>query len=176
MTALSRYVQTEDLLLGLEVADKRQLFQTIGLHTERIGNLPADAVASALMRREMAGSTALGLGVAIPHARASGLNHVRALYVRLVPGLDFDAPDAGLVSDALVLLVPSPANQEHLELLAHTASLFSDRAFRAALQACQNPIEIKALFDGWTPEARARCDPSRSGNAGEDDMQTMTTR
>lgn len=150
MTALSRYVQTEDLLLGLEVADKRQLFQTIGLHTERIGNLPADAVASALMRREMAGSTALGLGVAIPHARVSGLNHIRALYVRLVPGLEFDAPDIGQVSDALVLLVPSPATEAHLELLAHAAALFSDSGFRAALQARHNPVEIKALFDEWT--------------------------
>lgn len=165
MTTLSRYVHAEDVLLGLEVADKRQLFQAIGLHTERIGNLPADAVASALMRREMAGSTALGLGVAIPHARVSGLNHIRALYVRLVPGLDFDASDAGLVSDAMVLLVPSPANQEHLELLAHMASLFSDRAFRAALQTRDNPIEVKVLFDGWRLEVLARCDPSRIGNA-----------
>lgn len=60
MTVLGIYLQAEDVLLGLNVSNKRQLFQAIGLHTERIGGLPADAVASALMRRELAGSTALG--------------------------------------------------------------------------------------------------------------------
>ena len=89
MTVLGIYLQAEDVLLGLNVSNKRQLFQAIGLHTERIGGLPADAVASALMRRELAGSTALGLGVAIPHARVNILKRIRALYVRLVPGLEF---------------------------------------------------------------------------------------
>ncbi len=150
MTVLGTYLQAEDVLLGLKVSDKRQLFQAIGLHTERIGGLPADAVASALMRRELAGSTALGLGVAIPHARVNVLKRIRALHVRLVPELDFDATDNEPVSDAVVLLVPSPANDAHLELLAHAAALFSDSAFRAALQARHNPVEIKALFDEWT--------------------------
>lgn len=149
MTVLGTYLQAEDVLLGLKVSDKRQLFQAIGLHTERIGGLPADAVASALMRRELAGSTALGLGVAIPHARVNVLKRIRALHVRLVPELDFDATDNEPVSDAVVLLVPSPANDAHLELLAHAAALFSDNAFRAALQARHNPVEIKALFDDW---------------------------
>lgn len=149
MTVLGTYLQAEDVLLGLKVSDKRQLFQAIGLHTERIGGLPTDAVASALMRRELAGSTALGLGVAIPHARVNVLKRIRALHVRLVPELDFDATDNEPVSDAVVLLVPSPANDAHLELLAHAAALFSDSAFRAALQARHNPVEIKALFDDW---------------------------
>lgn len=149
MTVLGTYLQAEDVLLGLKVSDKRQLFQAIGLHTERIGGLPADAVASALMRRELAGSTALGRGVAIPHARVNVLKRIRALHVRLVPELDFDATDNEPVSDAVVLLVPSPANDAHLELLAHAAALFSDSAFRAALQARHNPVEIKALFDDW---------------------------
>lgn len=149
MTVLGTYLQAEDVLLGLKVSDKRQLFQAIGLHTERIGGLPADAVASALMRRELAGSTALGLGVAIPHARVNVLKRIGALHVRLVPELDFDATDNEPVSDAVVLLVPSPANDAHLELLAHAAALFSDSAFRAALQARHNPVEIKALFDDW---------------------------
>ncbi len=126
-----------------------QLFQAIGLHTERIGGLPTDAVASALMRRELTGSTALGLGVAIPHARVNILKRIRALHVRLVPGLDFDAPDHEPVSDAVVLLVPSPATGAHLEILAHAAALFSDSGFRAALQARHNPVEIRALFDDW---------------------------
>lgn len=149
MTALSRYVQAEDVLLGLPVADKRQLFQAIGLHVQRMGGLMADDVSSGLMRREQAGSTGLGLGVAVPHARVKGLNHIRALYVRPAAGLAFDAPDTQPVSDILVLLVPSPATQLHLELLAHVVSLFSDGAFRAALHARQSPFEIKRLINEW---------------------------
>jgi PTS system nitrogen regulatory IIA component len=149
MSALGTYLQVEDVLLGLQVADKLELFEAVGLHVEHIGGLAMEGVSSALMRREQAGSTALGQGVAIPHARVNGLARIRALYVRLAPGLEFDSPDAQPVSDVLVLMVPSPASQVHLELLAHVASLFSDRAFRAALQARQNSDEIKALFDEW---------------------------
>lgn len=149
MNALGTYLRVEDVLLGLQVADKRELFEAVGLHVEHIGGLAMEGVSSALMRREQAGSTALGQGVAIPHARVNGLARIRALYLRLAPGLEFDSPDAQPVSDIFVLLVPSPATQLHLELLAHVASLFSDRAFRAALQARQNSDEIKALFDEW---------------------------
>ncbi|MPN24488.1 Nitrogen regulatory protein [bioreactor metagenome] len=147
MSALSTYLQAEDILLGLQVADKRQLFQAIGRHVQRIGGLAAKDVASGLTQRELAGSTGLGLGVAVPHARVKGLKHIRALYVRPAAGLAFGAPDAQPVADILVLLVPSPATQLHLELLAHVVSLLSDRAFRAALHARQSPVEIKMLLD-----------------------------
>jgi PTS system nitrogen regulatory IIA component len=149
MSALGRYLQAEDVLLGLRAANKRQLFHAIALHVQRFGGLTADSVLAALRQRESAGSTALGLGVAFPHARVGGLDHIRALYVRPIPGLAFDALDAQPVSDVLAFLVPAPAPRTHVELLAHAALLFSDQKFRAALHIRRSALEIKSLFDEW---------------------------
>jgi PTS system nitrogen regulatory IIA component len=90
--------------------------------------------------------------VAIPHARVAGLARVRALYVRLKSPIQFDAPDDEPVSDVLVLLVPAPATDEHLSLLAEAMQLFSDQRFRTRLHACTEGKEIARLFSAWPEE------------------------
>jgi len=149
MSTLGASLQVEDVLLDLPVASKQQLFDAVGRHVERSGGLSAEDVASGLMRREQAASTALGLGVAVPHARVKGLARMRVLYVRPAVGLAFDAPDEHAVRDIVVLLVPDPASQLHLDMLARVVSLFSDAAFRAALHGCQRPAQIRALVNTW---------------------------
>lgn len=69
MNAIARQLSPEDILLDVSVSDKAELFQVVGRHMERAHGLKQDQVAASLSRREMAGSTALGQGFAIPHAR-----------------------------------------------------------------------------------------------------------
>ncbi|QBK03395.1 PTS sugar transporter subunit IIA [Hylemonella gracilis] len=147
MNPLGDCLQTGDILLGLRTQTKLNLLMEISRHVERMHGLPAENVASALLRRERAGSTAIGEGVAIPHARVKDLDRILALYIRPASPLAFDAPDGQPVSDVLVLLVPSPAAQMHLDMLAQAASLFSHRAFRGALQRSETPWQIKQCFD-----------------------------
>lgn len=149
MSTLSTYLQVEDVVLDLEVPDKPHLFREIGRHMERVHALPFDWVVFGLLRREKAGSTALGEGVAIPHARVRDLDRVSALYMRLSPAIYFEAPDGKPVTDVLVLLVPGAATEIHLEILADAASLFSDQAFRKALHHCNDPAQVKEIFDRW---------------------------
>lgn len=151
MSALSPFLQVEDVVLDLQVTGKAQLFAHIGQHMERVHALAAETVVSGLMRREQAGSTALGEGVAIPHARVRDLDRVRVLYLRLTPALAFEAPDAQPVRDVLVLLVPGPATDEHLQILAYAASLFCDRGFRAVLHDCTEAEQVQQVFTCWTP-------------------------
>jgi nitrogen PTS system EIIA component len=147
MNGLSTYLEVGDILLGVRSADKSQLFEAIGRHVQAAHGVPAQSVVSALRRREMAGSTALGHGVAVPHARVAELDRIRILYVRLSRALHFDAPDGQPVSDVVVLMVPAPATQDHLDLLARVAELFSDGGFRATLHGCHTPDGIRQLFE-----------------------------
>lgn len=149
MSALSSHLEAGDILLEVQATDKRQLFEVIGRHMEAAHGVPADSVASSLQRRELAGSTALGQGVAIPHARVKELDRIRLVYVRLAPTVAFDTPDGQPVSDVVALMVPTPATQDHLDVLAHVASLFSDRDFRKTLRACQDPNQVKAVIERW---------------------------
>jgi PTS system nitrogen regulatory IIA component len=152
LNAIVRYLEPDDICLDLEVANKGQLFDAIGRHMERQHGLSNRWVVMSLSRREQAGSTGLGEGVAIPHARVNGLDRIRAMYARLKSPIPYDAPDGAPVSDVLVLLVPNPAADEHLRILAEATRLFSDRGFRKRLRASGNPQEVAQLFATW-PDA-----------------------
>ena len=99
---------------------------------ERHGLHAVDVYAS-LVERERIGSTALGCGVAMPHARVKGLARPVAAFVRTRLAIPFDAPDVKPVTDVLVLLVPRQATDEHLLLLAQAAEMFCDHSFREDL-------------------------------------------
>jgi PTS system nitrogen regulatory IIA component len=152
LNAIAQYLSPHDICLDVEVANKSRLFNFIGRHMEQGHGLPQDWVVGSLSRREQAGSTGLGEGVAIPHARVNGLDRIYALYVRLTPSIAFDAPDGRPVSDVLVLLVPNPATDEHLRILAEATQRFSDRRFRKRLHASSNSQEVVQLFSTW-PDA-----------------------
>ena len=143
----------QDILLDLQVSDKSQLIEAIGRHMERAHAMPRESVALSLAHREQIGSTGLGQGVAIPHARVKNLERIHVAYARLGSPIPFDAPDGQPVADVLVLLVPKQATEEHLTILAEATQLLSDRRFRERLHRCQHALEVKRLFESQ-PEGR----------------------
>jgi len=149
VNAIAECLWPQDVLLDVDVADKNDLFQAIGRHMQREHELAPNWVSLSLSRREQAASTGLGEGVAIPHARVEGLSRVHALYARLKSPIPFDAPDGSPVSHVLVLLVPYPAAEEHLALLAAASQLFSDRRFRNRLEQCTHVHDVLRLFSDW---------------------------
>jgi nitrogen PTS system EIIA component len=148
---ISDLLSCDDIILGLDVATKTRAFEAIADFLETRHGLAAEQVFASLAEREALGSTGLGRGVAIPHARVEGLHHAVAVFARLALPIAFDAPDAKPVSDMLVLLVPEQPNDEHLKILALVAEMFCDTSFRATLRSLDDPIDIHRLFAGWKP-------------------------
>jgi len=161
LNTIARYLLPQDVCLDFEVADKNALFEAIGHHMQREHGLPQHQIAHCLSRREQAGGTGVGEGVAIPHARIEGLGPIRAAYVRLVTPISFGAADGRPVSDVVVLLVPYPAADEHLQLLAETTRMFSDARFRASLHASRDPQEVARLFSQWPQSLLEKSVPAR---------------
>ena len=148
-TRIAELLSPEDILLDLEVSCKDQLIEQISRHMQRVHGLAHHTVALGLFHREQIASTALGEGVAIPHARVKDLERIRVAYARVRSPIPFDAPDGKAVIEALVLLVPKQATEEHLEILAEATQMLSDRRFREQLERCRRPMEVKRLFDSW---------------------------
>ncbi len=138
-----------DILLDVDATTRDRVFMEIGKLIEARHGLREHAVVAGLIEREELGSTALGQGVAIPHARLKGLTHPIAAFVRPRLAIPFDAPDGKPVSSLLVLLVPEGATDAHLELLAEAASMFCDKAFRDRLRTCAAASNIRATFADW---------------------------
>jgi nitrogen PTS system EIIA component len=153
-TRVAELLSADDIVLDLEVSCKDQLIEQVSRHMQRVHGLPHHLVAVSLFRRERIASTALGEGVAIPHARVKELDQIRVAYARAKSPICFDAPDGKPVSAALVLLVPKQATEEHLTILAEATQMLSDRRFRERLECCKHPLEVKRVFDSWRGAAK----------------------
>jgi nitrogen PTS system EIIA component len=99
--------------------------------------------------REQLGSTGVGHGIAIPHARMSQCAAPAGAFVRTKFAIPFDAPDGKPVSVFLGLIVPNKATERHLQLLATAAAMLSDSPFRDKLKSCTDRKEVGALLAAW---------------------------
>ena len=133
MKLLSRILPAANVMLELSVTSKKRVFEQAGLLFENQHGLERAAVYESLFARERLGSTGLGAGIAVPHGRVKGLKHSVAAFFRLTHPIAFEAPDQQPVKQLLFLLAPEDAAQQHLDILAEVAQLFSDEAFRLKL-------------------------------------------
>ncbi|MGH8075947.1 MAG: PTS sugar transporter subunit IIA [Lysobacter sp.] len=109
----------------------------------------ARTIGDGLREREQLASTAIGHGVAIPHARIAGIDEGRCAFLRLAHPIDFNAADGKPVDLVLALAMPEHHVQQHLELLADFAASFADPGYRAELRAAPT-IDLlrRRLLDG----------------------------
>lgn len=135
----------DNILLDVPVEGAIQLFDLVARHVARSG-VSAERIGAELIRRERLGSTGLGQGVAIPHARVDGLGSAVVLFVRARYPFAFNAPDSKPVREFIVLVLPQADDRAHLELLADAARWFSERAIRQASRDAQTPDEIHRLM------------------------------
>jgi PTS system nitrogen regulatory IIA component len=99
-----------------------------------------------LVERERLRSTGVGAGVAIPHGKVPGLDHL-ALAVGLSrAGVDFDSADGKPVHIFMALAAPTSATGDHLRALARVARLCNDAGFRERLMACETDAAAYELL------------------------------
>ena len=108
-----------------------------------------------LTNREKLGSTSMGHGVALPHARTDLTDHAIGAFLKLDKGIDFDSPDQQATDLIFSLMVPEHYTDEHLKILAHLAGLFSDEAFCLALRNSNNAEEIHKQLTTWQLASQA---------------------
>lgn len=146
---IAQLLSSEDILLDLDASTKIRVFEEVGRLFERRQGLPQALVVESLDAREKLGSTGLGQGVALPHARIKNLAQAVAAFVRLRLPIAFDAPDGKPVWAMLILLVPERATEQHLQILAEFAQIFSDSRFREQLRMCDDAASVYQLISDW---------------------------
>lgn len=150
MNVISRLLSPENVVLGLNVPDKKRALEEAAALVESRHHLEHAPVFRALWRREQSASTGLGHGVAVPHARIAGISEPIMLLVRPKLPIKFGAPDHQPVSVLFVILVPEHANDEHLQILGTVSEMFADKRFRERLDAATEPAAIQRLFSEWS--------------------------
>lgn len=97
-------------------------------------------------QRESLGSTGFGRGVAIPHARVSGLGRPVAVFLRLESPVDFDSADGQPVDLVFGLLSPEQAGATHLHALAAISRMMRDERMHGALVEAREPEALYGLL------------------------------
>jgi PTS system nitrogen regulatory IIA component len=127
-------------------SSKRQVLSVVADIAARTLGLPAETVLDALLEREAAGSTGVGHGVAVPHARIEGLPRMRGVFVRLEQPVPFEAVDDQPVDLLFALFAPKGANSEHLRALARVSRLLRQPDLREQLRQAKTAEAIHLLL------------------------------
>jgi len=130
----------------LSAANKKKALAAIAeIAARNFGLEPAD-VLDALAEREAAGSTGVGYGVAVPHARLDALQRMRGVFVRLEQPVDFGSVDDQPVDLLFALFAPKNAGAEHLRALARVSRLLRQGDLREQLRKARSADAIHALL------------------------------
>lgn len=139
---LTDFLTPDRVVLDVRARDKGQLIGEIArIFARLMPALPAEVVETALQAREQLGSTGLGAGFALPHARIEGLRDYLGLFLRLAKPIDFDAIDGKPVQLVFVLLIPSETVISHVAALAAISRRFRDTARVTNLGKVKTPVE-----------------------------------
>ncbi len=139
----AEFIVAERIGCQIQTSSKKKVLELLGQFFASSGlSLTQDMVFDRLLERERLGSTGLGHGIALPHARIKGIDQAYGAFVQLSEAVDFDAIDGAPVDLVFGLLVPEEATQEHLQLLASLATLFNEPEFCAELRRAESPEAI----------------------------------
>ena len=150
---LSDILIPEAVLPCIRTGSKKRLLQELSVNIANVYDLDQSEVFSALQDRESLGSTGMGHGVAIPHARINSIESILGFFARLAKPIDFDAADSQCVDLVFVLIAPYESGASHLKALAKVSRLLRNRSICEKLRST---IDKSALFSILTTDAETQ--------------------
>jgi PTS system nitrogen regulatory IIA component len=136
------FLSAKDIIVDVRASDKAGLLQELSRQAAASFNLPADVISGDILKRENLGSTGMGNGVAIPHARIPDLKKPFGILARLKKPIDFDAVDSQPVDLVFFLLLPVASSGEQLSALACVARKFREPATIRHLRRATDAAEL----------------------------------
>jgi len=149
--SLADLLTPQRITLDIQLSSRKRLLEHLSKQLTKSDNLVLDErdFFEALCEREQLGSTALGHGVAIPHARLDGLDDSRACMVRLSTALNFDAPDNQPINLVIGIAVPQSCTDNHVRVVDELATCLSDENFRIGLYDAPTAAVILDFIQHW---------------------------
>ena len=146
---IAQFISPERVVRQSKVTSKKRALEEVsGLIASGQPNLVETEIFDCLLSRERLGSTGIGHGVAIPHGRLKSITHPIGAFAALENGVDFDAMDGEPVDLICALVVPIESTEEHLQILASLATLFSDGRIRESMRRAASAEELFTLLTG----------------------------
>lgn len=156
------------IALNVNVSDKSAAInKLVSLH-EKCGNLKNTAAfKEGILKREEMGTTAVGMEVAIPHAKSDAVKAPALTAITVPNGVDYGAADKKPCK--LIFMIAATTDGDvHLEVLARLMQLLMDEEFTAKLKTAKTADEFLAIIDKketekFPDEAKASAKPAKKG-------------
>jgi len=145
---IADFLTQGDVVVGLRGADKGQLIGELARRGAAAIGIDAATIANALQARERLGSTGLGKGFALPHARVPGLTRFFGAFVRLARPIDFQAIDDQPVDLVFLLLIPADAGSQHVAALAAISRRLRDAEVLKQIRKAADAAALYQLLVG----------------------------
>lgn len=155
MIDIGQLVDESRVALDLEVHSKRQALQNLADMVAPESGIKSEQIFRALMEREKLGTTGIGEGLAIPHAKLAELDRVIGCFARLQKPVDFDALDEEPVDLVFLILAPARSGAVHLKALARVARIFRDKAVCGQLREAKDSDAAMACLRSMPPSPNA---------------------
>lgn len=137
---------TELVFADFKASSKKQTLQNLSRRWAEVHGVDSRLAMEKLLDRERLGSTGVGKGVAIPHARIEGLGEISGAFAHLNTPVDFDAVDDVPVDLVFMLFVPEDAGADHLKALAKVSRLLRDSQVCDKLRQTTNANALYAMI------------------------------
>ena len=167
---ITELLKKDGVSLGVRVDSKDAAINyLVDLHA-KVGNITDKAVfKEGIVKREESGSTAIGEGIAIPHAKNKAVTKAGLAAMTVPEGVDYDSLDGQPTNLIFMIAAPEGGSDVHLEVLSRLSMLLIDEDFRKELLASKNVDEFLKVCDKYEaakfPEEFAKDDKAEDSKA-----------
>ncbi len=165
-------LKKQGIEIGASVKDKPDAIEKLVALHEKCGNLKdRKAYKEGILKREEMGTTAIGMEIAIPHAKSEAVKAPALTAITVPAGVDYGSPD-GEACKLIFMIAATTDGDVHLEVLARMMQMLMDMDFTAKLKAAKNADEFLKLIDEKEtekfPEESKKGEPKEAAKAEKD--------
>lgn len=144
---IKEFLAPSDVFIGIRGTNKTQLLEDLCRRAASALKVDADKITTDILKREELGSTGVGGGVAIPHARIADVQRPFGLLARLKNAIEFDSIDHQPVDLVFLLLLPTASAGEQLNALALVARTLRDADTARNARRATDPSGLFAIME-----------------------------
>ena len=170
---ITELLKKESIELGVKVSDKEEAVDRLVSLMDAGGRLKDTAgYKEGILAREALGSTAIGEGIAIPHAKVEAVKEPGLAAMVVPEGVDYDAFDGSLANLLFMIAAPAEGADVHLEALSRLSTLLMNPGFKEGLMGAADKDEFLRIIDEaeterfGAPEGEAAKDAKADAEAG----------
>ena len=144
---ITALLSPERIFINAEITSKKKLLEFIADQVSDQFEITQSMLFCNLLDRERLGSTGLGKGFAVPHARLANLKEAVGMFIKLNHPVNFEAPDNQPVDLVFAIIIPEQSTDQHLQILSALARVFSQAEVCEAIRNSNASEEVVKLID-----------------------------